>query len=81
MDSGEYWKMLFESWPDTLPREGLLITTFQESIPFRDYLLSPGIVLLDRDKPDSAGARKVMLAFSTWPNLPLSGFRLHSKDG
>src|SRR6185436_14497568 len=63
MNSGEYWRMLFESWPSTLPRRGLLITTFGEAIPFVGYLLSPGIVLLDRDKPDSLGARKVMVAY------------------
>jgi hypothetical protein len=63
MNSGDYWRMLFETWPASLPRRGLLITTFGESIPFVGYLLSQGIVLLDRDKPDSVGARKVMIAY------------------
>lgn len=75
MDTGEYWKMLFEGWPADLPREGLLITTFGESIPFRDYLLSPGIVLLERDKPDSAGARKVMLAYAAISALKITAVR------
>jgi hypothetical protein len=63
MNSAEHWRMLFENWPSSMPRRGLLITTFGESIPFVGYLLSPGIVLLDRDKPDSMGARKVMVAY------------------
>jgi hypothetical protein len=63
MNSGEYWRMLFEGWPESLPRRGLLITTFNESIPFVGYLLSGGILLLERDKPDSLGARKVMVAY------------------
>ena len=75
MDTGEYWKKLFENWPAELPREGLLITTFGETIPFRDYLLSPGIVLLERDKPDSSGSRKVMLAFAAISALKITAVR------
>jgi hypothetical protein len=63
MTTGEYWRSLFENWPSSVPRRGLLITTFNESIPFVNYLLSGGIVLLDRDKPDAMGARKVMVAY------------------
>ena len=63
MSTGEYWRSLFESWPQSVPRRGILITTFGESIPFVNYLLSGGILLLDRDKPDTLGARKVMIAY------------------
>ncbi|HEY3966421.1 MAG TPA: hypothetical protein VGM05_17805 [Planctomycetaceae bacterium] len=63
MTTGEYWRSLFENWPNSVPRRGLLITTFNESIPFVNYLISGGILLLDRDKPDSSGARKVMVAY------------------
>jgi hypothetical protein len=64
MDPADAWRMLFENWPESIPRNGLLITTFQEQIPFTNYLVSPGILLLDRDKPDSMGARKVMVSFA-----------------
>lgn len=63
MTTGENWRMLFENWPASLPRRGLVITTFGESIPFVGYLISPGIVLLERDKPDTLGARKVLIAY------------------
>ena len=63
MNSGEHWRALFENWPASVPRRGLVITTFNESIPFVGYLISGGILLLDRDKPDTLGARKVMLAY------------------
>jgi hypothetical protein len=63
MNSGEYWRMLFENWPASLPRRGLLVTSFGEPIPFVGYLLSPGILLLERDVPDSSGGRKVMVSF------------------
>ena len=43
----------------------LLVTTFQETSPFVDFMISGGIVLLERDKPDSIGGRKVMLAYDS----------------
>lgn len=61
----ESWRALFENWPEAIPRQGLAVTTFQESIPFTNFMISGGIVLLERDKPDSYGARKVMLAYDS----------------
>ena len=61
--TAESWRSLFENWPESIPRSGLAVTTFQETIPFVNFLISGGIVLLDRDKPDSHGARKVMVAY------------------
>lgn len=72
MNSGEYWRSLFENWPASMPRRGLLITTFGEAIPFVSYLLSPGIVLLERDKPDSLGARKVLVAYEAISALKIT---------
>jgi hypothetical protein len=63
MPSADAWRSLFENWPEAIPRQGLLVTNFQESIPFADFLISGAILLLERDKPDSAGARKVMIAY------------------
>ena len=63
METAESWRALFENWPESIPREGLLVTTFQEQIPFKDFLISGGILLVERDKPDSYGARKVMIAY------------------
>lgn len=61
--TGESWRSLFENWPASVPRRGLLITTFNESIPFVNYMMSGGILLLERDKPDSLGGRKVMISY------------------
>lgn len=73
MESGDAWRMLFDNWPQSIPRQGMLVTKFQESIPFIDFLVSPAIVLLDRGKPDAMGARKVMVAFSQVAGLKLAG--------
>jgi hypothetical protein len=63
MHTAEAWRTLFENWPEAIPRQGILITSFNESIPFRDFLISGSIVLVERETPDSLGARKVMVAY------------------
>ena len=63
MNTGEYWRALFENWPSSVPRRGMVITTFNESIAFINYMMSGGILLLERDRPDTVGARKVMIAY------------------
>jgi hypothetical protein len=65
MEPGEAWKTLFENWPEAVPREGLLVTSFNETIPFTSFLVSGGVLLVDRDKPDTYGARKVMVTYSS----------------
>ncbi len=63
MVSPEAWRSLFENWPESIEREGIVVTIHGESIPFVNYLISGGIVLLERDKPDTLGARKVMIVY------------------
>lgn len=63
MDRAESWRTLFESWPETIPREGILVTSFQEQIAFINFLISEGILIVERDRPDSQGARKVMVPY------------------
>jgi len=63
MEATETWRALFENWPESMPREGLLVTNFQEQIPFISFMVSGGIVLVERDTPDSYGARKVMVSY------------------
>lgn len=63
MNSSDGWRNLFENWPAAIPRTGFIVTSFGESLPFRDFLISGSILLIDRDVPDSFGARKVMLTY------------------
>lgn len=63
METSEAWRALFENWPEAIPRQGLLVTSYQETIPFAGFMISGAILLLDRDKPDSLGARKVLLSY------------------
>lgn len=63
MHSAEAWRTLFENWPESIPRAGLLVTSFGETIEFKDFLISGSIVLIERSVPDSQGARKVMISY------------------
>lgn len=70
--SGADWRALFERWPDSMPRSGIVVTTFAETIAFADFLLGEGILLLERERPDSLGARKVMLAWESIASVKLT---------
>lgn len=64
LDAAESWRNLFENWPNIIPKQGIVVTTVGENIPFVNFLYSGTQVLLERDKPDSQNARKVILAYS-----------------
>ena len=61
---------MFENWPDAIPRQGIVITP-QESIPFINYLITGSLVILERDKPDTLGARKVIVSYDNIVALKL----------
>lgn len=64
MDVPESWKQCFARWPDDLPRRGLVVTTFNEQIPFQGFMTSETAVLLERTAPDALGARLVVIPFA-----------------
>ena len=72
MDAAAGWRQVFKSWPAGYPKTGMLVTTFQDTIPFSNFLISESILLLERDKPDAQGARKAMVAFSAIAGLKLT---------
>jgi hypothetical protein len=72
MENAESWRALFENWPESIPREGILVTTFGEQIVFTGFLISSGILLVERDKPDAVGARKVMVAYGAIAALKIA---------
>ncbi len=71
MDAQDSWRSLFENWPESIPRQGMLVTSFQETIPFVNFLVS-GILLVERDKPDTYGSRKVFVAYEAISGLKLA---------
>lgn len=63
MHSTEAWRSLFENWPESIPRTGILVTGYGEAIGFKDFLISGTMLLVERETPDSLGARKVIVTY------------------
>jgi hypothetical protein len=61
--AADTWRNPFQHWPGSLPKQGLLVTNFGEQIAFTNFLVSGTAVLVERDKPDTIGARKVVLDY------------------
>jgi len=63
MDVTTVWKDFFRNWPADVDRRGILVTSYEEQIPFDGFMTSETMVLLERRAPDTVGARKVLLPF------------------
>lgn len=58
-------RRIFAEWPVSIPKSGLAVTTFGESIPFCNFMLSGDLLLIERKTPDAQGARRVILSFES----------------
>lgn len=72
MDPAVAWRSLFEGWPEAIPREGMIVTQLNETIPFVGFMVSGGLLVVERDKPDQFGTRKVILPYSQVAAVRLS---------
>lgn len=63
MDAAQSWRRCFAAWPDTVPRRGVLVTSFGEQILFESFATSEDLLLVERRSPDTVGARTVLVAF------------------
>lgn len=59
------WKTLFGAWPPDMPRRGILVTGFGEQVPFSGFMTSEAFVCLDRQNPDSLGARTLVIPYES----------------
>ena len=64
MDAASAWQELFENWPSDAPKIGIIVTNYQENIGFSDFMTADGLLAVERDRPDSIGARKVIVAYT-----------------
>ncbi len=55
------WKLLFQRWPNAIPKLGIVVTSVNESVVFCNFLVSDQNVLLERDRPDALGARTAIV--------------------
>lgn len=57
--------MLFQHWPDSIERRGFVLSKQGESLGFDNFLVSPGLLLLERNAPDASGARKAFIGYDS----------------
>lgn len=62
-DANEVWRDCFNHWPPEVERRGVLVTSFDEQIPFESFAASEEMLLIERRAPDTLGARMVMIAY------------------
>ncbi len=55
------WKNLFQRWPDSIPKQGIVVISLNEGIAFSSFQVSDSAVLLERDRPDTMGARTAII--------------------
>lgn len=71
--TADAWRMMFESWPASIARKGMILSKQNENIPFTNFLVSNSLLLIDRGTPDAHGARKVILGMDQIAALKLAG--------
>ena len=68
----EIWRDVFTNWPATIPRRGLVLSTLNEAIPFKSFLIKGETLLLERTIPDPMGTRFIVLTFDAIHLLKLT---------
>jgi hypothetical protein len=63
MSVADVWRHVFENWPAEIARRGVLVTAFDEQIPFEGFAISERMLLVERRAPDTVGARAVLVAY------------------
>ena len=64
MDTPEVWRNFFVNWPKGLPPQGVVVTNFNEQVPFASFLLSEHTILLTRRAPDAVGGRQLIMPYN-----------------
>jgi hypothetical protein len=59
--SSEAWHELLSRWPADASRRGIIITEWNEQIPFVGFTSGTNLVCLDRSTPDAFGGRTIIL--------------------
>ncbi|HUY33942.1 MAG TPA: hypothetical protein VMV69_14440 [Pirellulales bacterium] len=63
MEPNTNWRQCFQKWPKDVPPRGVLVTNYDEQIPFEGFMAGDTMLLVERKTPDTAGARKVLLPY------------------
>jgi hypothetical protein len=63
MDTAQIWRAFFAEWPAGLPPRGVLVTSFDDQIPFSSYWTADSLLILERRTPDAMGGRQVIIPY------------------
>jgi len=58
------WRACFHHWPANIPQRGVLVTAFDEQIPFGSFMVSEELLFIERRNPDTLGTRSVIVPYS-----------------
>ena len=62
-ESSKTWKDVFTTWPEGVPRRGVVVSSLNEITPFKGFMLKGDVLLLERTNPDPLGARYIVMGF------------------
>ena len=65
METAEFWRRLFSDWPADIERRGAVLSKEGEALGFDNFVISEGLLLLERNAPDASGARKAFIAYDS----------------
>jgi len=51
------------NWPAVLPRRGLIVSSLNETVPFKSFLIKGDTLMLERTNPDPVGTRFIVIPF------------------
>jgi hypothetical protein len=65
MDAHRHWAEFFAHWPAGMARKGVLVTDFGEQVLFNGFLAGPDMLVVERQTPDTLGARKMIVRYAS----------------
>lgn len=57
------WQRFLNNWPQGLQRQGVVITSWDEQVPFSAFLTSEDMIMFERRNPDTNGARRMLIGY------------------
>jgi hypothetical protein len=71
-EAADVWRLCFHQWPAGVPQRGVIVSTFDEQIPFASFMVTDDLLFLQRPTPDTLGARAIIVPFSNIAGLKIT---------
>jgi hypothetical protein len=63
MTSSTVWKSFFGNWPAGIPHRGVVVSSLNEAMPFKNFMVKEDVLLLERTNVDPLGSRFILISF------------------